>query len=296
MPLPHVLDKPVHRHHPVRLEQQHGEHRPLPRTGQRHRAAGPEHLQRPEDTECVRPRLAGRLFRSHHTSPGHPPLTPPRQRILTIPSPVHGDSKRALQAGHKAAPSVTRCPASTHNTQEAIMFTRIPRTRSQLRTAARQAAARPRRLAAALAAVTCALLASAIVPAASAADTGPGPARRGPAGTGSGACRPGRHRGRHARLADHPDRGRRRPGHGHRRRVPGPGAGRPPVRLLNHRVTRSPGPGRTSAGHRPPTRGHGRSWPGRRPPRHRPGSYRPRAGRCLRPAVTVALSEAALPR
>ena len=48
------------------------------------------------------------------------------------------------------------------------MFTRIPRTRSQLRTAARQAAARPRRLAAALAAVTCALLASAIVPAASA--------------------------------------------------------------------------------------------------------------------------------
>ena len=49
------------------------------------------------------------------------------------------------------------------------MFTRIPRTRSQLRTAARQAAARPRRLAAALAAVTCALLASAIVPAASAA-------------------------------------------------------------------------------------------------------------------------------
>ena len=50
------------------------------------------------------------------------------------------------------------------------MFTRIPRTRSQLRTAARQAAARPRRLAAALAAVTCALLTSAIVPAASAHD------------------------------------------------------------------------------------------------------------------------------
>ena len=49
------------------------------------------------------------------------------------------------------------------------MFTRIPRTGSHLRTAARQAAARPRRLAAALAAVTCALLASAVVPAASAA-------------------------------------------------------------------------------------------------------------------------------
>ena len=47
------------------------------------------------------------------------------------------------------------------------MFTRIPRTGSHLRAAARQAAARPRRLAAALAAVTCALLASAaIVPAA----------------------------------------------------------------------------------------------------------------------------------
>ena len=48
------------------------------------------------------------------------------------------------------------------------MFTRIPRTASHLRTAARRAAARPRRLAAALAAVTCALLTSAIVPAASA--------------------------------------------------------------------------------------------------------------------------------
>ena len=95
--------------------------------------------------------------------------------------------------------------------------------------------------------------------------TGPGPARRGPAGTGPGASCPGRHRGRHARLADHPDRGRRRSGHGHRRRVPGPGAGRPPVRLLNYRVTRSPRPGRTSAGHGPCPRGHGRSWPGRRP-------------------------------
>jgi len=49
------------------------------------------------------------------------------------------------------------------------MFTRIPRTGSHLRAAARQAAARPRRLAAALAAVTCALLASALVPVASAA-------------------------------------------------------------------------------------------------------------------------------
>jgi hypothetical protein len=50
------------------------------------------------------------------------------------------------------------------------MFTRIPCTGSQLRAAARQAGARPRRLAAALAAVTCALLASAVIPAASAAE------------------------------------------------------------------------------------------------------------------------------
>jgi hypothetical protein len=57
-----------------------------------------------------------------------------------------------------------------HNTQEDIMFTRIPRTGSHLRAAARQAAARPRRLAATLIAVTCAFLASAVVPAASAAE------------------------------------------------------------------------------------------------------------------------------
>jgi hypothetical protein len=50
------------------------------------------------------------------------------------------------------------------------MFTHISRTGSHLRATARQAAARPRRLAAALAVVTCALLASAIVPAASAAE------------------------------------------------------------------------------------------------------------------------------
>ena len=50
------------------------------------------------------------------------------------------------------------------------MFARIPRREAHRGTAARQAAARLRRLAAALAAVTCALLASAIVPAASAAE------------------------------------------------------------------------------------------------------------------------------
>jgi hypothetical protein len=60
------------------------------------------------------------------------------------------------------------------------MFTRIPRTGSHLRAAARQAAARPRRLAAVLAAITCALLASAIVPAASAAPLTPAPPDPGP--------------------------------------------------------------------------------------------------------------------
>ena len=61
------------------------------------------------------------------------------------------------------------------------MFTRIPRTASHLRAAARQAAARPRRLAAALAAVTCALLASALVPAASAHELMPDPPTGAPA-------------------------------------------------------------------------------------------------------------------
>ena len=55
------------------------------------------------------------------------------------------------------------------------MFTRIPRTGSHLSAAARQATARLRWFAAALAAVTCALLASAVVPAASAAPLTPAP-------------------------------------------------------------------------------------------------------------------------
>jgi len=61
------------------------------------------------------------------------------------------------------------------------MFTRIPRTGSHLRAAARQAAARPRGLAAALAAVTCALLASVLVPAASAHELMPDPPTGAPA-------------------------------------------------------------------------------------------------------------------
>jgi hypothetical protein len=48
------------------------EHRPLPRAAQRHRAAGPEHFQRPQDAECVRTSPAGRLFRNHHTSARSP--------------------------------------------------------------------------------------------------------------------------------------------------------------------------------------------------------------------------------
>jgi len=55
------------------------------------------------------------------------------------------------------------------------MFTRIPRRRSHLCAAARQAAAHLRRFAAALAAITCALLASAsVVPAAFATEDPPG--------------------------------------------------------------------------------------------------------------------------
>src|SRR6516165_5139308 len=75
----------------------------------------------------MRPAPPGRTPRQEPSHIARPPtLTPPRQRVLTIPSPVHGDSKRALQAGSKTAPSVTCCPASTQNTQQAIMFIRIP--------------------------------------------------------------------------------------------------------------------------------------------------------------------------
>ena len=62
------------------------------------------------------------------------------------------------------------------------MYTHTPRRGPHPRTAARQAAARLRLgSAAALAALTCAVLAAAAVPAASADALGPGPARRGPA-------------------------------------------------------------------------------------------------------------------
>ena len=109
------------------------------------------------------------------------------------------------------------------------MFARIPQRGTHPAHRPAAAAARLRRLAAALAAVTCTLLASAaVMPAAWAVIRDPAPAGRAaqaPAGRRG-------HRGRHARLADHPDRARRRPGRGHRGRPcwtgRGPPAGQPP--------------------------------------------------------------------
>ena len=109
------------------------------------------------------------------------------------------------------------------------MSAHLPRRETHPRTAARQAAVRLRRLAAALAALTCGLLASAaIVPAASAHDPDPGPG--GAYGPGR-AGRPRDHRRRHGGLADHLDRAGRRPGRGRPSGAAGPGAGRPPGRL-----------------------------------------------------------------
>jgi hypothetical protein len=121
------------------------------------------------------------------------------------------------------------------------MFTHLPDHGPHPRTAAWQGAARLRRLAAVLAAVTCGLLASAaIVPAAFAmvvpnpggayggTPLAPGPA---PSVVTAGGM---------AGLADHRDRARRRPGRSHCRRPTGPGAGRPPGRLRHHRMTRPP--------------------------------------------------------
>ena len=110
------------------------------------------------------------------------------------------------------------------------MFAHLPHRGPHPHATARQAASTLRRLAAALAAVICAALASAAVaPAAWAMNVDP--ARRASPGARG-------HRGRHARLADHPDRPRRRPGRGRRRRPAGPGASRPPGSLRDHRMTR----------------------------------------------------------
>ena len=119
------------------------------------------------------------------------------------------------------------------------------------RTTARQAAARLRRPAAALAAATCIVLASvAVMPAAWTvnvirADGGPDQAPGGAVVTAGGM--PG--------LADHSDRARFRPGRGHRSRPAGPGTGRPPRGLRNHHVRRPPDRATVAApGHGPPRR------------------------------------------
>ena len=114
------------------------------------------------------------------------------------------------------------------------MFTYLSRRGTRPRTTTRL-----RRITAALAAVTGGLLAwAAAVPAASAAtilipDPGGG-VRAGPRHPGCPG--PGDRGRRHARLADHPHRGRCRPGRGHRRGGPGPHPGQPPVRL-RYRIT-----------------------------------------------------------
>ena len=157
------------------------------------------------------------------------------------------------------------------------MYTHIPRRGSHPRTAARQAAARLRRLAAALAAITCAVLAAAAVPAASAHTLVRDPPGGAPAAAGPGPSRRSGHQ-RHGGLADHLDRARRGPDRGHRRGVPGPGAGRPPGRLRTHRVTQ---PHTAWAGHTPRPGCTAGCGPGRRPPagKHLPISDRHQAGR-----------------
>ena len=103
------------------------------------------------------------------------------------------------------------------------MFAPRPNRGARPHTAARQAAARLRRLAAALIAITCAAAASAaIVPAASARILTPPDVPAVPAPTVRVVTV-----ARHGRLADRLDRGRRRPGRRHRSRRAGPGAGRP---------------------------------------------------------------------
>ena len=66
---PEVLGQPVQRDHPVRLEQQQREHRPLPRAAQRHRTSAPDDLQRSQNAELRELRLAGHRVSSHRTHP-----------------------------------------------------------------------------------------------------------------------------------------------------------------------------------------------------------------------------------
>jgi hypothetical protein len=78
------------------------------------------------------------------------------------------DQKEKKGNSHHVRP-LRRTPATAQHTGGHHVHP-YSRTGSHLRAAAREAAARPRRLAAAVIAVTCAFLASAIVPAASAAE------------------------------------------------------------------------------------------------------------------------------
>ena len=71
VPAPDVLGQPVQRYHPVRLEQQQREHRPLPRAAQRHRTPAPGDLQR--SRECRSPPAPSR--RPLRQQPSQP--TPP---------------------------------------------------------------------------------------------------------------------------------------------------------------------------------------------------------------------------
>ena len=125
------------------------------------------------------------------------------------------------------------------------MTAHLSRRETHPRSIVRQAAARLRRLAVALTAAACGLLASALVhPGCLRADDGrstPEPGR----GRRTYSLHPAarqRRRGprRHGGLADYLDRRRRRPGRGHRGRAAGPGVGRPPVGLGNPHLTRPP--------------------------------------------------------
>ena len=128
------------------------------------------------------------------------------------------------------------------------MFAQLPRQATHPRTAARQAGSRLRRIAAVLAAVTCALVASAgAIPAAFASDNmlvpGSGWAvrartrRAGPAGDG-----PHGHLRRPGGLASRPDRPRRRSGRRPLHRPAEPDPDRPPTGALTDSLTR-PQPG-----------------------------------------------------
>jgi hypothetical protein len=167
------------------------------------------------------------------------------------PDPGHTSGPRALHlpdcgvllAGGENLPSRPERPARSGH--EPIMLAYLRRGTH------RNTAARLRRLIAALAVVTCGVLGWAgAVPAASASII-PVPGR--PLRARPRPRSPGDRSRRHARRADHPDRGRRRAGRGHRRGGPGPRAGQLPGPL--HRMTpRRPAPDPAGPGPRPRSR------------------------------------------